>query len=194
MFQSELFGLPALTATFRQGCTSLTFGHFCALPGFFYRCGCVLPPADLTSYPGFIYTTDIKVAGHYVYETIQAMTALRMLVPISQLHPLKWYTEAFSSSHSSCSCFSALCRVKLIHTHEKSYIHEQHLWFCIIDFPGYVINVPSCSLKVEAYLWFYVRNTEIKVTPTWSQSKIKYRLENNILRLFLTIEITPLFS
>lgn len=34
-FQSELFGLPSLTATFRQGCTSLTRGHFCALPGFF---------------------------------------------------------------------------------------------------------------------------------------------------------------
>lgn len=34
-FQSELFGLPALTATFRQGYTSLTCGYFCALPGFF---------------------------------------------------------------------------------------------------------------------------------------------------------------
>ena len=69
---------------------------------FFYRCGCILPPADLTLYPWSLYTTDIKVPGHYVYKVIQVITILKMLVPISQLTLLSppWISK-YISKHIS---------------------------------------------------------------------------------------------
>lgn len=58
----------------------------------FYRCGCIFLPANLTLYPWAVYTTDMKVGRTLCIYKVA--TALKMLVPISQLHPLKWYTEA----------------------------------------------------------------------------------------------------
>lgn len=127
----------------------------------------------------------MKVAGHYVYEVV---TALKMLVPIPWLHPLKGYPEDLSSSHSSCSCISAFYRVKLIHICEKII----YLWTASLVLCHRLSSLCNKSsllfIKVEAYLWFYERNTEIKVSPTWSRSKIKYCLISLInLRLFLQV-------